>query len=184
MHKSSKNLLRLIEDILDFTKIESKALKLDMKSIDMVSFLNQVNERWLMRFTKEPVEFVFEAVGKIDGTMKSDPVRLNQLLDNLIGNALKFTITGSVTLRVQRTDESYCFEVIDTGCGIEDEHVQKIFEPFYQVDDAMTRRSDGTGLGLYICKNLSHILGGTVSIPRSDSSGSCFALNMPLHGPQ
>ncbi len=184
MHKSSKSLLRLIEDILDFTKIESKALKLDMKSIDMVSFLNQVNERWLMRFAKESVEFVFEPVGNIDGTMKSDPVRLNQLLDNLIGNAQKFTVTGSVTLRVTRSTDSYCFEIIDTGCGIDESHVQKIFEPFYQVDDAMTRRSDGTGLGLYICKNLSHILGGAISVSRSDTSGSCFELIMPLQGPQ
>ena len=184
MHKSSKSLLRLIEDILDFTKIESKALKLDIKSIDIVSFLNQVNDRWLMRFAKEPVSFVFEAVDNIGGTMKSDPVRLNQLLDNLIGNALKFTMKGSVTLRVKRTEDAYCFQIIDTGCGIEDTHIQKIFEPFYQVDDAMTRRSDGTGLGLYICKNLSHILGGSITIARSDDSGSCFELNMPLHGPQ
>ena len=180
MHKSSTSLLRLIEDILDFTKIEAQTLKLEMRSINLESYLARVQEQWQLAFKNSPISFRFEKVGELSQNLRSDPVRLSQLLDNLIGNAKKFTNSGEVCLRVERRDQSYVFHIIDTGCGIEEPHLERIFDPFYQVEDSMTRQADGTGLGLYICKNLCAILGGSIEIERSDQSGTHFVLSLPI----
>ena len=180
MHRSSTSLLRLIEDILDFTKIEAQTLKLEMKSVNLNDYLKRIQEQWELAFKDSSVSFRFEALGDLSQGMSTDPVRLSQLLDNLIGNAKKFTVQGEVCLKVERQDQSYLFHIIDSGCGIEEPHLERIFDPFYQVEDSMTRQADGTGLGLYICKNLSAILGGSIKILESNEQGTHFVLSLPI----
>ncbi|NRA36877.1 MAG: PAS domain-containing sensor histidine kinase [Planctomycetes bacterium] len=181
MHKSSRSLLRLIEDILDFTKIEGRTLKLEIRSVDIESFTKQISESWTMKCDKKALEFHYKINGDISGCMTTDSVRLNQLFDNIINNAYKFTSHGAIELSVRKDADNYYFEIADSGCGIDESFADHIFEPFYQIDDVTTRSSEGTGLGLYICRNLSRLLGGDVQLLKSTEDGSVFELRMPIN---
>ena len=179
IYTSGHTLLRLIEDILDISKIEAGKLELERAPFDLYAMINstmkmlspQVNARKVRLYTHIDPEIPFRLIG--------DPLHLRQILINLIGNAIKFTEVGHIQLRCLKLNESngrimVRFEVIDTGIGIPQEIQEKIFEKFTQADGSTTRRFGGTGLGTTIAKQLVELMGGQIGLISSLSDGSLF----------
>ena len=176
---SAKSLLRIINDILDFSKIE--AGKLDLETIDLG--VRETVDGAIQLLTPRVREKGLELVAKIDPavheTVRGDPVRLRQVLLNLMGNAIKFTDQGRVTVRVScssETDDEQVlrFEIIDTGVGIPREAKKRLFLAFSQADGSTTRRYGGTGLGLAISKQLTELMGGQIGVESDQGRGSTF----------
>ena len=120
------------------------------------------------------------SVAKDVGFMDSDPGKLRQILVNLLGNAMKFTEDGVVSIDVARDEDHYLFVVSDTGVGISPEHIRQVFEPFTQVDSSQTRRVGGTGLGLTLCVRFCEMLGGTIELESEVGVGSMFTVRLPI----
>ncbi|MBY0279642.1 response regulator [Candidatus Binatia bacterium] len=176
---SAKSLLRIINDILDFSKIE--AGKLDLETIDLG--VRDTVDGAIQLLTPKAREKGLDLVAKIDPsvheTVRGDPVRLRQVLLNLIGNAIKFTDQGRVTVRVSSSTETAAdvvlrFEIIDTGVGIPREAKKRLFLAFSQADGSTTRRYGGTGLGLAISKQLAELMGGQIGVESEQGRGSTF----------
>jgi PAS domain S-box-containing protein len=177
--QSAETLLTVINDILDFSKIE--AGKIDIESIDCD--LRHVVEDAVKLVAHRAEEKGLELTVAVDlqpsSMVRGDPVRIRQVLVNILGNAVKFTDTGEVTLRVhvvrQRADSLVVrFEVTDTGIGIDPKHLGRLFESFSQADASTTRRFGGTGLGLAICKQLVELMGGEIGVNSIVGKGSTF----------
>jgi signal transduction histidine kinase len=115
--------------------------------------------------------------------MRSDPQKVRQIIINLLANAVKFTTKGSVRLSARAYDDRVAFEVADTGPGIAREHLDRVFDAFWQVDQRMTRKSGGTGLGLSVARQLARLLGGDVSVRSTIGEGSVFTVDLPLNAP-
>ncbi|MDF1794591.1 MAG: ATP-binding protein [Thalassobaculaceae bacterium] len=185
---SGKNLLVIINDILDFSKLDAERLQLDIDQINLVELVSGVRDIIAPQaFTKNVSVNVHidPALGEVrDG----DAVRLRQVLLNLVGNAVKFTDQGSVTVRMEQggTPETVRFAVEDTGIGIPQESLPTLFQHFSQVDTSISRRYGGTGLGLAICKKLVTLMGGEMTVRSKEGSGSTFGFEIPLprSGPQ
>lgn len=176
---SGRHLLSLINDILDLAKIEAGRMVLEIEPIDMQSLLDSVRVNNLALFHQKSVEFeinVQEDIPIIEG----DRVRINQILTNLVGNAIKFTDEGRVTLQATHDEDWIVLDVIDTGMGIEEEHLNTIFAQFRQVDGSSTRRAEGTGLGLAITQHLVEMHGGTISVKSQLDEGSVFTVRLPV----
>jgi len=176
---SAKSLLRIINDILDFSKIE--AGKLDLEVIDLA--VRETVDGAIQLLTPRAREKELELVARIDPEVhelvRGDPVRLRQVLLNLIGNAIKFTDRGRVTVRVTRSlddahDVVLRFEISDTGVGISREARKRLFHAFSQADGSMSRRYGGTGLGLAISKQLTELMGGQIGVESEVGRGSTF----------
>ena len=180
--RSGKSLQQLINDILDFAKIEGQTLSLDFKSVSLKKIVSALYDRWHIRYEKKGLQLVVPS-NLEELSVTTDPLRLNQLLDNLVGNALKFSQDGAVEVSVLTEGDTVEFLVQDTGPGIDIAHREKIFEPFYQVQDATTRNAEGTGLGLYICQQLSKLLGGSIRLDWTEVDEGCrFAIRVPRKG--
>lgn len=185
IHQNGEYLLNLINDILDLSKIEEG--KLDVEWVDCSPQAIIADVYSLMRvraLAKQiPLEVRFE--GQIPEMIHTDPTRLRQVLINVIGNAIKFTEKGSVQLVTQLWNEpgekqKIRFDVIDTGIGINEDKLGKLFQPFTQADSSTTRKYGGTGLGLAICKRLLELLGGTFSVSSIMGAGSTFSITIPV----
>jgi PAS domain S-box-containing protein len=186
---SSNSLLRIINDILDLTKIESNKLELESIPFDIYSSLNEVFELFQNQAQSKGIQLVQNYDHKASVMLLGDPLRIKQILQNLVNNAIKFTDTGQVTIEVQTSeikntnDGDTCnieIKIIDTGLGIEP-HVQKqLFQPFKQADTSTTRKAGGTGLGLAICKQLAELMGGNITLTSDMSKGSEFTLTINL----
>jgi PAS domain S-box-containing protein len=179
LQNAGDNLLSLINDILDLSKIESGHLELEQIEFSIIELVERVVETLAIKAHSKKLELLYELSDDIPDTLIGDPVRLRQILINLIGNAIKFTEKGEITLRanVENTDDSSCtllFEVSDTGIGIPEEKQQYIFEPFIQVDSSTTRKYGGTGLGLSISKSLCEMMGGKIWVKSKLNEGSSF----------
>jgi len=166
---SGKSLLDLLNDILDLSKIEAEKIELEMLDVSIPNLLNAADGLWKHPASEKGIQFsIFNDVA--DGNcIKSDPGRLRQVINNLVGNAIKFTHEGQVVLRVTETpreDEmvGLRFEVQDSGIGVDEKQVEKLFSPFSQADSSTTRQYGGTGLGLTISKNLVEMLGGEIGV--------------------
>jgi PAS domain S-box-containing protein len=188
--KSAYNLLEIINDILDFSKIEAGKLE-----IDSVHFrLDELVEETIDMLTVKAYEKKLEMIAYIDPDLPSqlsgDPVRIRQVLVNLLGNAIKFTAEGEILVSIQRASDYYTennqqwldvqLSVRDTGIGIPKEKLAKIFESFTQADSSTTRKYGGTGLGLTISKTLAELMNGDLSVTSEIGRGSTFALRVPL----
>ena len=178
---SGQSLLSIINDILDFSKIESGKLDIESVWLDPAEIVDNVLSLFWERAAGKGVDLAAYVASSVPGRIKGDPVRLNQVLSNLVNNALKFTEAGHVTvtvLRRPRTDSSAVvgleFSVADTGIGIPDDKLETIFESFAQADTSTTRRFGGTGLGLAICRRLLEAMGGSIDAASTVGEGSIF----------
>jgi signal transduction histidine kinase/CheY-like chemotaxis protein len=182
--RSGNNLLSLINDILDISKIESGRETLSIKSFDLSAFISEISELFQSRIIDKGLFFTLEKNDDLPRYIKSDEGKFRQVLINLLGNALKFTETGSVTLRVwsdalAENIQTLHFEVEDTGIGIDSGHLEKIFDPFVQAGHV---RPDlkGTGLGLSICKSFMELLGGEIRVESKPGKGSLFRVDFEV----
>jgi PAS domain S-box-containing protein len=177
--RNSRHLLTIIDDILDLSKIEAGRMDVELIPFSPVALIGDVRQLMHNRAAAKGLQLNVEYVGAMPRTIKSDPTRLRQILINLIGNAIKFTETGSVKLRVnlttnERGEPAMQFEVIDTGIGLTEQQRERLFQPFSQADSSTTRRFGGTGLGLTISKRLTEMLGGAIAVESRPGQGSTF----------
>ncbi|UCV22022.1 MASE3 domain-containing protein [Ferribacterium limneticum] len=177
---ASHHLLRVINDILDISKIEADHLTLEKRSFKLGEVLENLLSLVSHRFQEKGIKLQVDLPAEVAHlSMKGDPLRLGQILLNLTGNALKFTTHGSVTIRIRVAEESpddlmLRFEIQDTGIGISAENQKRIFNAFEQADGSMTRKYGGTGLGLAISKRLVHLMAGDIGVESVPGSGSTF----------
>ncbi len=180
IHTSGHTLLRLIEDILDISKIEAGKLEIETTPFDLHALINSTIKMLVPQVNKRKVQLFSQIDPIIPFRLIGDPLHLRQVLINLIGNAIKFTDSGHVELRCTRIREAedasqvIRFEVSDTGIGIPGEIQEKIFEKFTQADGSTTRRFGGTGLGTTIAKQLVELMGGEIGLQSEPGSGSLF----------
>ena len=173
---SGEGLLEIINDVLDISKIEAGRLELSFEGVDPTLLAHEVMAMMHSRADEKKVALNLEISGELPALVRTDRARLRQILINLLGNALKFTAEGSVTLEAAYTNDSRLeFRVQDTGIGIPEERIDRLFKPFSQVDSSTTRNYGGTGLGLAICKRLSEAMGGGVQVTSKVGEGSCFS---------
>ncbi|WP_339898711.1 response regulator [Paraglaciecola polaris] len=181
VHSSSESLLLLINDILDFSKIEAGKLSIDSIDFDLHLLLGNIIDTFASRAQQKGLELIFDLHPDVPQWITSDPGRIRQILNNLLGNAIKFTHHGEVILRAALAgDEQLKFDVLDTGIGIHEDNQQALFSKFMQVDSSTTRHFGGTGLGLAISKQLSELLGGTVGVASKWQQGSTFWFTISL----
>jgi len=182
--KAGANLLALINDILDLAKVESGRFELESIDFDLRALLEKMIEMMASRAQDRGLRLTLEILPDVPSGLIGDPNRLRQILLNLIGNALKFTERGSVTLRVQLEPGGapgwLRFNVIDTGIGIAADQSQMIFDPFTQADSSTTRQYGGTGLGLAISKGFAELMGGQLGCTSELGKGSTFYLAAPF----
>ena len=185
VHRNSKNLLALINDILDLSKIEADRLTLDRGEVDVAALIQECTESIRPLVKGDRVELRCAVDETVAGGFHwtGDAIRLRQIIINLLGNAAKFTESGNIELRVKTNAGSLIIEVQDTGIGIATEHLSTIFGEFEQVDSSSTRRAGGTGLGLSICRKLCKLMGGRISAASTYGVGSCFTATLPIQGP-
>jgi two-component system, sensor histidine kinase and response regulator len=174
--RSAEALLEIINDILDFSKIEAGKLELERIEFDLRETVEETIEIFAGRAHSKGLELACVIEPDVAGTVRSDPMRLRQVLINLVGNAIKFTESGEVIVRVKAPNAAgqVRFEVTDTGIGIAEEAQAHIFNAFSQADSFTTRKYGGTGLGLSICRQLVGLMGGEIGVRSSAGSGSTF----------
>jgi CheY-like chemotaxis protein len=184
IQRSGDALLILLNDILDFSKIESGRLEVEAAATDLQRCLDDVVDLYLPTTHARDVGLVADLAPDVPRYLRTDPARLRQILINLVGNAVKFTPTGCVTIHVTivptADDPVVRFEVTDTGIGISEEKIRHLFQPFSQADTSTTRRFGGTGLGLVISERLALLLDGDIGIAGSSAEGTTFFLEIPL----
>ena len=185
MDRSAQNLLGIINDILDFSKIEAGKVTLEYLPFSPRSLVNALCEMFEPAVTRAGIELVLDAPDELPATCLGDALRLNQVLMNLMSNAVKFTSKGQVTLGVQvtrRQEDRIVLDirVQDTGIGMNQAECDKLFSAFSQADTSITRRYGGTGLGLSISKGLLELMGGFISVQSWPGKGSVFKVTLPL----
>ena len=189
LQSSAQSLLSLVNDILDFSKIEAGHLDIDRIEFDLEELLADLARLNALRIGDKPVEFLYDIPPEVPVQLIGDPFRINQILTNLVSNAIKFTEQGSIILRVERVNGGdrgdnrntrLRFEVEDTGIGIESDQLERLFEAFIQADGTTTRRFGGTGLGLSISKQLVELMGGEIHAESTPGKGSRFWFELPF----
>ncbi|HEX7112707.1 MAG TPA: ATP-binding protein [Mizugakiibacter sp.] len=184
-HRSAQELLNIVDDILDYSKIEAGKLELESVSLNLRDLGDSVLALMQRPAESKGLALRFAIDPEVRPNLRGDPVRLRQVLTNLVGNAIKFTERGGVSVRVSkrgdtRTHHEVLFAVRDTGIGIAPEVAERLFRPFTQADASVTRRYGGTGLGLTICKRLVEMMGGQIGVRSEPGRGSVFWFSVPL----
>ncbi|WP_136246996.1 hybrid sensor histidine kinase/response regulator [Halomonas borealis] len=185
VQRACDNLLMLVNDVLDFSKIEAGRLELEHTELDMVVLVDEVLGLQAPQAQAKGIQVLGLVYDDVPETMSGDPLRIRQVLTNLVGNAVKFTEHGEVIVRVmveQRSDERVMLRVAvsDTGIGINDDAQRRLFQAFRQTDASHQREFGGTGLGLAISRQLVEQMGGEISIDSTPDEGSTFAFTLPL----
>ncbi len=182
---SSESLLNIINDILDLSKMESGMMRLESVPFSVRKLLHSVNIMFASKVAEKNLVLEIRIEDSIPDILEGDAARLTQILVNLIGNAIKFTIDGGITLHITNNggDKGMVnvgMVIKDTGVGIEKDKLDKIFDRFQQADDAVTRQYGGTGLGLSIVKELVELLKGNIKVESDPGKGTVFSLTIPL----
>jgi len=185
LRTAAHQLLGLLNDILDLSKIEAGRLTLESISFDLAEVVHQVLRLHTSAAFDRGLTFASEIADDVPAIVVGDPLRIRQVLDNLLGNAIKFTDVGGVHLKVtaRRSNEGRAairFEVRDTGIGISRDAQRRIFRPFTQADTSTTRQFGGTGLGLTICAQLAELMGGELSVDSVEGQGSIFRFDVEV----
>ncbi len=176
---SGKHLLTIINDILDYSKIEAGKLDIESISFDPSHLVDKAIEQMLPIAAKKRLQ-LFCQKSVLPVSCMGDPTRISQILLNLLSNAVKFTETGEVKLRMGSENEELVFELSDTGIGIPAETLERLFQPFEQAETTTTRRYGGAGLGLVISQRLAELMGGSLTVESTPGVGSRFTLRIPL----
>jgi anti-sigma regulatory factor (Ser/Thr protein kinase) len=175
-----RSLLSIINDILDFSKIEAGKMDLESTPVDLADLVDDVASLFWERARSKSIDLAAYVDPAVPRKILGDPVRLRQVIGNLVNNAIKFTETGGVLIRVETVSEgSLRISVQDTGIGIPPEKITGLFEAFTQADQSTTRRFGGTGLGLAICKRLIDAMGGRIGASSREGVGSTFTFIFP-----
>jgi CheY-like chemotaxis protein/nitrogen-specific signal transduction histidine kinase len=180
--KSSDNLLALVNNILDLSKIESGTFEIENRKIDLFDTIEAVVDMTSTRAQAKGLELILKVTEDVPRLILSDASRIKQILTNLIGNAIKFTSSGEVVLSVSRTDNERCaieFSVADSGIGIPKEQLNRIFDRFAQVPCGADVQREGSGLGLSICKRLCDLMGASIAVTSEVKKGSTFTVSIP-----
>ncbi len=184
IHRNGEHLLSIINDILDLSKIEAGKLRIHKTHVSPFQLFGEVVELMRVRAEAKGLYLHAHIHGLIPETIYTDPLRVRQILLNLVGNAIKFTELGGVTVEVQLKDHPrnprLLFSVRDTGIGIPEDKIRQLFSPFTQLDNSATRKHGGTGLGLAISKRLIEMLGGTIQVASTPGQGTTFYVELPL----
>ncbi|MGZ6020612.1 MAG: ATP-binding protein [Phenylobacterium sp.] len=178
--QSGEMLLTILNDILDLSKIEAGKLDLEESDFDLQSLALGLRQTFGPLAEGKGLAFSFEVDAEAAGTWRGDPLRVRQILHNLIANAVKFTGSGSVGIGVSLTDGGLRFSVSDSGIGMSPDQIERLFDKFVQADSSTTRRYGGTGLGLSICRQLCRAMGGEIGVESQMGQGSRFILDLPL----
>lgn len=182
VRRSSEALLVVINDLLDFSKLEAGEIEISEIDFNLHALLDDLKQMFTLRLQESPITLFTHIAPEIPQFIKSDPGRLRQILNNTIGNAVKFTSEGSIAIFCELKDENtLLFKVKDTGIGIDKEKRNQLFEHFTQADTSSTRKYGGTGIGLSICKNLVELMAGEIGVETEVEKGSTFWFTLPLH---
>ncbi len=179
IHQNGRTLLSMIDSILDLSKMEAGKFELDLAEIDPVALVEEVRSLAVGLILDKPVAFVFEPP-PFRVRVQGDALRLKQVLMNLVGNAIKFTERGEVRVTITHEDRWLRIAIRDTGIGMSQEEMSRLFRPFQQVDGSITRRFGGTGLGLALAQRLIGLMGGQIRVESEKGRGSTFTVEMPL----
>jgi CheY-like chemotaxis protein/HPt (histidine-containing phosphotransfer) domain-containing protein len=181
VHSSGENLLSIIDDILDFSKIEAGKLVLEVIVFDLRQMIDDVVALFADGIQRKAIEFTCRIGQDVPPYVSGDPVRLRQILTNLLNNATKFTERGEIAVDVSWAGPGMlCLSVADTGIGMTPEAAAAVFQPFRQADSTTSRKYGGTGLGLAIIKQLAELMGGTIHLQSAPGQGSTFAVTVGL----
>ncbi len=184
-YASAQQLLSIVDDILDYSKMEANRLELESVTLNLRETVDSVAQLMAHPAQTKNVALRVEFDPGLRPILRGDPVRLRQVLTNLLSNAVKFTEHGSVALRINKRGETathtqVLFAIVDTGPGIEAEAQKRLFQPFMQADTSVTRVFGGTGLGLAICRRLVEVMGGEIGVESAAGQGSTFWFSVPL----
>ncbi len=179
IHTSGRHLLGLINDILDLSKIEAGRMELYLETFDVAAVLEEIVStiKPLIERNGNTLELT---MGAQLGNMRADQVKVRQIMFNLLSNASKFTENGKVSLAATRENGTIVMEVRDTGIGMSDDQLSRLFQPFTQADASTTKRYGGTGLGLAITRHFCDMMGGHVEVSSESGSGTCFRVTLPI----
>ena len=180
IHRSGDHLLSLIEGTLDIARIESGKLSLDVRPLDFPEFVQQIVAMFEFQARNKGIEFRYEPQGELPAQVRADERRLRQILINILGNAVKFTTRGVVVFRLRYQREMAHFEIEDSGPGIAEEELERIFEPFSRGRAAHVGATGGTGLGLTIARMLTDVMGGELKVESTLGQGSSFRIRLFL----
>lgn len=176
--RSGSHLLSLIDGLLDVAKIEAGKLRLELTEIPFPELIHDLEQMFTPQAEDKGLRFRLDCVGKIPAVVRGDEKRVRQILINLLGNAINFTDSGEVRLRVSYMRETANFEIIDTGIGIDPEQIERIFQPFERGD--LMRQDKGVGLGLTITRMLTSLMGGELRVVSELDKGTCFQVRLFL----
>ena len=179
VHSAAKNLLGIINDILDFSKIEAGKMQYELGAFRLEDVLEQVSDLSMIKAQEKDLELLLKVDAAVPTALIGDPLRLGQVITNLVNNAIKFTEKGEITVGVQKVADEpdgvrLRFNITDTGIGLTEDQRKKLFSAFAQADASTTRKYGGTGLGLTISKSLVELMGGSIGVESQPGVGSTF----------